>query len=38
MDADALVSWGLKTVPGGTGSACVARSVTDNVSSSRWRR
>ena len=31
MDTDALVSWGLKTFPEGTGSACVAGSVTNNV-------
>jgi hypothetical protein len=31
MDTDALVSWGLKTFPEGTGSACVAGSVTNSV-------
>jgi hypothetical protein len=31
MDTDALVSWGLKTFPEGTGSACVQGSVTTNV-------
>jgi len=31
MDTDALVSWGLKTFPEGTGSACVAGSVTNNA-------
>ena len=31
MDTDALVSWGLKTFPEGTGSACATGSVTNNV-------
>jgi len=30
MDTDAAVSWGLKTFPEGTGSECVAGSVTNN--------
>ncbi len=30
MDSDTSVSWGLKVFPEGTGSECVAGSVTNN--------